>query len=79
MRCLEIVREPLCSILFRNQETDDMAARKSETKLYVIDTNVLIHDPVAILNFEEHQVVIPMTVLEELDKFRLIQKKPLPE
>ncbi|AHK15243.1 MAG: PhoH family protein [Thalassolituus sp.] len=48
-----------------------MAARKSDTKLYVLDTNVLIHDPVAILNFEEHQVVIPMTVLEELDKLKM--------
>ncbi|GGY54911.1 hypothetical protein GCM10011297_29700 [Bacterioplanes sanyensis] len=48
-----------------------MAARKSDTKLYVLDTNVLIHDPVAMLNFEEHQVVIPMTVLEELDKLKM--------
>ena len=48
-----------------------MAARKSDTKLYVLDTNVLIHDPAAILNFEEHQVVIPMTVLEELDKLKM--------
>ena len=35
---------------------------------YVVDTNVLIHDPNALLNFEEHHVIIPMTVLEELDK-----------
>lgn len=48
-----------------------MAARKSETKLYVLDTNVLIHDPTAIHNFEEHQVVVPMTVLEELDKLKM--------
>lgn len=34
---------------------------------YVLDTNVLIHDPTAIYNFDEHQVVIPITVLEELD------------
>jgi PhoH-like ATPase len=32
--------------------------------LYVLDTNVLIHDPNALLNFEEHHVAIPMTVLE---------------
>jgi len=38
--------------------------------LYVIDSNVLIHDPNAILNFEEHHVVIPITVLEELDKLK---------
>ncbi|MDP2147182.1 MAG: PIN domain-containing protein, partial [Pseudomonas sp.] len=35
--------------------------------LYVLDTNVLIHDPNALLNFEEHHVAIPMIVLEELD------------
>ncbi|WP_438280564.1 PhoH family protein [Pseudomonas alabamensis] len=38
--------------------------------LYVLDTNVLIHDPNALLNFEEHYVAIPMTVLEELDKLK---------
>lgn len=40
-------------------------------KVYVLDTNVLIHDPSSILKFEEHQVVIPMTVLEELDKLKM--------
>lgn len=43
---------------------------ESPRKAYVIDTNVLIHDPNAILNFDEHQVIIPMTVLEELDKLK---------
>ena len=38
--------------------------------LYVLDTNVLIHDPNALLNFQEHHVTIPMTVLEELDKLK---------
>ena len=38
--------------------------------LYVLDTNVLIHDPNALLNFEEHHVAIPMIVLEELDKLK---------
>jgi len=37
---------------------------------YVLDTNVLIHDPTAIMNFDEHNVVIPITVLEELDKLK---------
>lgn len=39
-------------------------------KAFVLDTNVLIHDPNAILNFDEHLVIIPMTVLEELDKLK---------
>lgn len=37
---------------------------------YVLDTNVLIHDPTAIFNFDEHHVVIPITVLEELDNLK---------
>lgn len=45
------------------------AAVKSR-KSYVLDTNVLIHDPNALLNFEEHAVMLPMTVLEELDKLK---------
>jgi len=36
-------------------------------KIYVLDTNVLLHDPMAINSFAEHRVVLPMTVLEELD------------
>ena len=48
-----------------------MAARKINTKMYVLDTNVLIHDPASIHQFEEHQVVVPMTVLEELDKLKI--------
>lgn len=43
---------------------------KKVTRLYVLDTNVLIHDPAALYHFEEHDVVIPMTVLEELDKLK---------
>jgi PhoH-like ATPase len=46
------------------------AASQHRLKMYVLDTNVLIHDPNALLNFEEHQVIIPMTVLEELDSLK---------
>ncbi|WP_426416117.1 PhoH family protein [Aestuariirhabdus sp. LZHN29] len=42
----------------------------SENISYILDTNVLIHDPNAIFNFEEHRVMVPMTVLEELDKLK---------
>ena len=44
--------------------------RATQPTLYVLDTNVLIHDPNALLNFEEHQVAIPMVVLEELDQLK---------
>jgi PhoH-like ATPase len=36
-------------------------------RIYVLDTNVLMHDPTALFKFEEHDVYLPMTVLEELD------------
>lgn len=39
-------------------------------KTFVIDTNVLLHDAEAILKFPRHNVVIPVTVLEELDKMK---------
>ncbi|MDH4389940.1 MAG: PhoH family protein, partial [Aquabacterium sp.] len=37
------------------------------TKLFVLDTNVLMHDPMSLFRFEEHDVFLPMITLEELD------------
>mgnify|MGYP000120542749 CR=1 FL=1 len=37
---------------------------------YVLDTNILLHEPFAFLSFKEHDVVVPMTVLEELDSIK---------
>ena len=45
-------------------------ARNSKKRTFVLDTNVLIHDPNAIFNFDEHDVVIPITVVEELDRLK---------
>jgi PhoH-like ATPase len=39
-------------------------------KIFVLDTNVLLHDPRAIFSFEENDVTIPIVVIEELDKFK---------
>ena len=39
-------------------------------KLFVLDTNVLVHDPTALFNFKHEIVGIPSIVLEELDKFK---------
>ncbi len=39
-------------------------------KIFVLDTNVLLHDPHAIFSFEDNEVVIPIVVIEELDKFK---------
>ena len=38
-----------------------------DKRLYVLDTNVLMHDPTSMFRFEEHDVFLPMIVLEELD------------
>lgn len=40
-------------------------------KIFVLDTNVLIHDPTALLRFHEHDVVLPIVVLEELDRAKV--------
>jgi len=42
-----------------------------KNKLFVLDTSVLLHDHDAIMHFERHDVAIPITVLEELDKFKI--------
>jgi PhoH-like ATPase len=46
-----------------------MASRKKSknTKLFVLDTNVLLHDPTSLYRFEEHDVFLPIITLEELD------------
>jgi PhoH-like ATPase len=48
--------------------TTNTEPRKSPTKTYVLDTNVLLHDPESIFNFDEHRVVLPVEVLSELDR-----------
>jgi PhoH-like ATPase len=39
-------------------------------KNYVLDTNVLLHDPQAIFKFEDNDVIIPIYVIEEVDRFK---------
>jgi PhoH-like ATPase len=43
------------------------AKHTGPTKLFVLDTNVLMHDPMCLFRFEEHDIFLPMIVLEELD------------
>jgi PhoH-like ATPase len=42
-----------------------------QKKLFVLDTNILMHDPTAIYHFEEHDIYLPMVVLEELDSHKM--------
>ncbi len=44
--------------------------RAKVSKLFVLDTNVLLHDPMSLFRFEEHDIYLPMIVLEELDNHK---------
>jgi PhoH-like ATPase len=44
--------------------------KAQDKKLYVLDTNVLLHDPSSLFRFDEHDVFLPMVVLEELDNHK---------
>lgn len=44
--------------------------KKSEAKIFVLDTNVLLHDYSCIYNFQDNDIVIPIVALEELDHFK---------
>ena len=54
----------------QNGEGSIMARNKRSRKIYVLDTSVILHDNNAINNFEENDIAIPITVLEELDQFK---------
>lgn len=45
-------------------------ARSREPKTFILDTNVILHDPTCINHFQENDVVIPISVIEEMDKFK---------
>ena len=44
--------------------------RTKQSCLFVLDTNVLLHDPTSLFRFEEHDIFLPMVVLEELDSHK---------
>ena len=50
-----------------NSKKTKRLSPKGPAKLFVLDTNVLMHDPMCLFRFEEHDVFLPMIVLEELD------------
>ena len=43
---------------------------KKSIKTFILDTNVILHDSTCIYQFKEHNIVIPLTVIEELDHFK---------
>src|SRR6186997_3028386 len=66
--------------MFQTQESRGEAPQKRSSrskvqlaldrKIFVLDTSVILYDHNAIKNFQEHDVAIPITVLEELDNFK---------
>src|SRR3954453_12244708 len=48
----------------------DFEIKKLLVKNYILDTNVLLHDPNSLLSFEENSVIIPIEVIEEIDRFK---------
>src|SRR3954466_154198 len=54
----------------REREGSARGPKSAATKLFVLDTNILMHDPTSLFRFEEHDVFIPMVVLEELDNHK---------
>jgi PhoH-like ATPase len=51
----------------RSPKTTAARAVGAQRRVYVLDTNVLMHDPAALFRFDEHDIYLPMVVLEELD------------
>ncbi len=57
----------------KNPAVKNLRSKRSDagvSKLFVLDTNVLLHDPMSLFRFEEHDIYLPMIVLEELDNHK---------
>ncbi len=54
----------------RNGEGRNSGGVSKKTKIFVLDTNIILHDYKAIRHFQDNDIVIPIAVLEELDKFK---------
>ncbi len=54
----------------KNAASASKRHKDAKPRLFVLDTNVLLHDPTSLFRFEEHDVFLPMTVLEELDNHK---------
>ncbi len=61
-----IQRKPASNVARFPASAASLTSRTS-TRLFVLDTNVLMHDPTCLFRFQEHDVYIPMAILEELD------------
>ena len=58
---------PVASLSTHTTDKPRKPKASGPAKLFVLDTNVLLHDPMCLFRFEEHDIFLPMIVLEELD------------
>ena len=56
--------------MIQRKTASNIARFPSSIRLFVLDTNVLMHDPTSLFRFEEHDIYIPMAILEELDNHK---------
>ena len=54
----------------KNTRTETVRRTKGRPKIFVLDTNIILHDYKAIRKFKDNDIVIPVVVIEELDKFK---------
>ncbi|NLB25751.1 MAG: ribonuclease, partial [Bacteroidales bacterium] len=47
-----------------------MLSKTSKSKIFILDTNVILHDHTCIYQFQDNDIILPITILEELDKFK---------
>ena len=55
---------------FRKFKFTIMLNKTSKSKIFILDTNVILHDHTCIYQFQDNDIILPITVLEELDKFK---------
>ena len=67
-----VTEKSVAKTIARESDKANKSKKSNNTpsKLFVLDTNVLMHDPMCLFRFEEHDVFLPMIVLEELDSHK---------
>ena len=63
----QLATKTLAPTQLRTETSPKKTKHNGPIKLFVLDTNVLLHDPTCLFRFEEHDIFLPMIVLEELD------------
>ena len=67
LRTAKTTQKPRTVTAAARETTPKKSKHVGPTKMFVLDTNVLLHDPMCLFRFEEHDIFLPMIVLEELD------------